>query len=404
MKILMVSDVYFPRINGVSTSIQTFRHELAQLGVQSQLIAPAYPGAGASMGGDGEAGVIRVPARRVPFDPEDRLMGYRACLDQLEGLQGAGFDLVHIQTPFVAHYAGLKLAKALDIPVVASYHTFFEEYLHHYARFLPAAWTRGLARRFSRQQCNAYNRVYAPSTAMRDALLGYGVSTPIEVLPTGINLLQFSQGDRARFRARHGILPQQQVALFVGRVAFEKNIGLLLQALAQLAPAQPDSLLLIAGEGPALPALQRQAAELGIARQVRFVGYLERDQALADCYAAADCFVFASVTETQGLVLLEALAAGLPVLAVPAMGAADIVKAGHGCVPAEATVADFAGKLAQLLADADYRRLIASTAQAAALRWGAGRQAQQLLQSYQQLLGHPTAATPRRKAAASRVL
>ncbi len=164
MRVLMVSDVYFPRINGVSTSIETFRRTLAGQGVEVRLVVPRY--------GDeaDEEGVVRVAGRSLPGDPEDRLVGWQA-MHRAVMEAARDCDLIHIQTPFIAHYAGLKAARSLGLPVVATYHTLFEEYLQHYARWLPAGWLRGQARAFSRRQCNALDAVVVPSTAMRERRL-----------------------------------------------------------------------------------------------------------------------------------------------------------------------------------------------------------------------------------------
>ena len=323
MRVLMVSDVYFPRINGVSTSIETFRRTLAGAGIEVRLAVPRY-------GAEPEAsGVIRVPGWPVPGDREDRLVGWRAMQRAVQA-PARECDLIHIQTPFVAHYAGLRAGRRLGLPVIATYHTLFEEYLEHYARIFPAAWLKGQARAFSRRQCNALDAVIVPSTALRQRLEAYGVTVPLHVLPTGIPLGQFSGGDRDAFRERYGLSPEQPIALFVGRVAHEKNIGFLLEALVHARRLRPDALLVIAGEGPARADLQRQAQALGLSDAVRFIGYLDRRQELPDCYAAAEVFVFASRTETQGLVLLEAMASGLPVIALAAMGTVDILGPGRG--------------------------------------------------------------------------
>ena len=186
--------------------------------------------------------------------------------------------------------------------MVATYHTLFEEYLQHYAKLIPASWLRGQARGFSRRQCNALDAVVVPSTAMRERLDSYGVTSPLHVLPTGIPMVQFAGGDGARFRRQFGIAEARPMALFVGRVAHEKNIGFLLEALVHALKARPDTLLVIAGEGPAMADLKAQTVALGVEASVQFIGYLDRKQALPDCYAAADVFVFASRTETQGLV------------------------------------------------------------------------------------------------------
>jgi len=245
MRILMVSDVYFPRVNGVSTSIQTFRRELAALGHEVDLIAPAYP---ARYAEDGHT--LRVASRFIPLDPEDRMMKPGNVRALLPRLRENRYDLLHIQTPFVAHYLGIEIADALGVPRVETYHTFFEEYLFHYVPVLPKSMLRALLRRFSRTQCNRMNALIVPSSAMRDKLAEYGVQAPMHVIPTGIPMADFSGGDGAAFRTRHGIGKDRPMLLFVGRVAHEKNIGFLLRALEQALVHVPGLLLTIAGEGP----------------------------------------------------------------------------------------------------------------------------------------------------------
>jgi 1,2-diacylglycerol 3-alpha-glucosyltransferase len=380
MRVALLSDVYFPRVNGVSTSIETFRRELPAFGVETLLVAPAY-------GGEPTApDLIRLPARPVPRDPEDRLMGYRAAL-ALEGrLREARVDLVHIQTPFVGHYAGVSLARRLGVPVLATYHTLFEEYLHHYLPLLPAGALRCLARRLSRSQCNALDCIVVPSPAMARRLADYGVTTRSEILPTGIPCAQFAGGDGTHFRRRIGIPSERPVALFVGRVAFEKNIGFLIEAVDRARTTVPDLLFLVAGEGPARAALVAEVAARGLGDTVRFLDYLDRATDLPDCYAAADLFVFASRTETQGLVLLEALAAGTPVLALAEMGTAEILAPGEGTVTSPADPADFAGLMAELLGDRPRLAALAAAGPAHAARWSDQAQAGRLALLYKDVL------------------
>jgi 1,2-diacylglycerol 3-alpha-glucosyltransferase len=383
LRILMISDVYFPRVNGVSTSIQTFREELAALGHEVQLIAPAYPAPARR----DEAGVMRVPARKVPFDPEDRLMQWRAISALLPRLREQKFDLVHIQTPFVAHYVGLRIAKALGLPCVTTYHTFFEEYLHHYLPLLPAALTRIFARRFSRSQCNAVNAVIVPSKAMAQTLKQYGCATPMYIAPTGIPLEKFAHGDGAGFRARHGIAPGRPLLLNVGRVAHEKNIGFLIEMLELVRVRVPDVLLLICGEGPARPDLEQQVARMGLQQHVMFVGYLDRERELLDCYRAADVFVFASRTETQGLVLLEAMALGVPVVSTAAMGTVDIIAPQCGALMASEVPDEFSEKVVRLLKNPVLREALATDARSFAQSWSAPATAQRVEAIYAELLG-----------------
>lgn len=378
MRILMVSDVYFPRVNGVSTSIETFRRTLAAQGVEVRLVVPRY--------GDepDEEGVVRVAGRPVPGDCEDRLVGWQA-MQQAVLAEARNCDLIHVQTPFVAHYAGLKAGRTLGIPVIATYHTLFEEYLQHYARFVPAGWLKGLARRFSRRQCNDLDAVVVPSTAMRQRLESYGVTTPLHVLPTGIPIAQFARGDGMAFRLKRGIAEDRPMALFVGRVAHEKNIAFLLEALLDARKLCPDVLLVIAGEGPAMGDLQARVGELGLQRSVSFIGYLDRRQDLPDCYAAADVFVFASRTETQGLVLLEAMAAGVPVIALAEMGTVDILAPGRGAFSPPAEPRAFGEALGHFLSRPTAWRHLANEAPIYAREWSDVAMAERLAALYRDL-------------------
>ena len=140
MNILMISDVYFPRINGVSTSIATFRGSLAALGHASVLIAPDY----LAPAGD-DAGIVRISSRYLFLVPEDRISKAGEILSRENQLRNHRFDLLHIQTPFIAHHVGVKLARRLGITAIETYHTYFEEYLYHYAPFLPKLLLKSMA-------------------------------------------------------------------------------------------------------------------------------------------------------------------------------------------------------------------------------------------------------------------
>jgi len=404
LRVLMVSDVCHPRVNGVSTSIETFASALARLGVRITLVAPEYPGASQAFDATASAcaDVLRMPSRAVPFDPEDRLMLWRGLSALDRRLAGADFDLVHVQTPFAAHYAGMRFARKRRIPCVATYHTHFEEYLFHYIRFLPRSVLRHAARSLARHQCNGLDAVVVPSAPMAETLQSYGVTASLQVIPTGLPDGQFIRGNGTRFREQWGIAATRKLALFVGRAAFEKNIDFLLEATAIARHKQSNLMLVIAGEGPALPTLRRQAKALRIEDHVRFVGYLPRHAGLRDCYAAADVFTFASRTETQGLVLLEALAVGLPVLAIPALGAAEIIAPERGAMPAADTPAAFAGQLLELLGSP--RRLAAMAGEAVtfAREWDADAQAVRLAALYRTLLRAPTPVLDHQAVTASR--
>jgi 1,2-diacylglycerol 3-alpha-glucosyltransferase len=384
MRVLFISDVYFPRVNGVSTSIRTFRTDLHDAGVETVLVAPDYGTAAAD-----EAAVVRVASGAVPRDPEDRRMKYFALRARLQQLESQHFDLVHVHTPFLAHYAGVRFAARRGIPVMATYHTFFEEYLHHYVPLLPRPVGRALARSFTRSQCAQLAAIVAPSEPMRALLLDYGISTRIQVIPTGLPAERYVPGDGARFREHYGIGAQRPLLLYVGRVAHEKNIEFLLHAFVALRRMRADALLVIAGEGPAREHLQSQVTELGIGADVQFVGYLDRERGLADCYAAADVFVFASRTETQGLVLLEALAQGRPVVSTAHLGTASILQAGCGARVAPEKPDVFAQAIADILDDPARAARLSAQARSYAAGWASNLMAWRLAELYRELAHQP---------------
>jgi glycosyltransferase involved in cell wall biosynthesis len=377
MKILFVSDVFFPRINGVSTSIDTFRREFRARGHTVHLIAPDYYAPS-----EDESDILRVPSRYLPMDPEDRLMNSRWARKHLGRLRSEFYDIVHIQTPFVAHYLGIDLAKKMRIPCVETYHTFFEEYLYHYIPFMPKGLMRMAARRFSRHQGNSLDGMVVPSHPMFNVLRDYGVTSPAEVIPTGLQLGSFTPGDRASFRDRYGIAQDRPMLLFVGRVAHEKNIGFLLKVLAHVRREIPDALFVIAGEGPARDTLEQETEKLGLTGNVMFIGYLDRHTELNDCYRAADIFVFSSRTETQGLVLLEAMAQEVPVVAIAEMGTRDVLCEGEGVWIATEQVEDFADKVVRLLGDSNARAILGEAGREYALKWSASSMAERMLEFY----------------------
>jgi 1,2-diacylglycerol 3-alpha-glucosyltransferase len=391
----MLSDVFFPRVNGVSTSIQTYRSDLQALGHQVTLVAPRYPSATvAATAATDPIDTVRIESRGVPRDPEDRLLKWRPLMRWADSLRPDAVDVVHIQTPFVAHYAGLRLARRLGCPVVETYHTYFEHYLHHYVPGIPAPLTRMLARRMTVSQCDAVQAVISPSRQMADALREYGVRTPIEVLPTGLPPSAFGAGNGTAFRLQFGIPSQRPLVTFVGRVAHEKNIDFLLQMLVELRRRVPDVLMVVAGEGPAEQHLRALSSRLDLDANLLFIGYLERTRGLLDCYRAADAFVFASRTETQGLVLLEAMAQGTPVVSTAVMGTVDVLAGAGGAVVVPEEIDAFAAAVAGVLRDPRRREELSRCAREDAARWASKVMAERLLRLYEGVIESDVAPRP----------
>jgi 1,2-diacylglycerol 3-alpha-glucosyltransferase len=381
MRILMISDVYFPRVNGVSTSIQIFRQTLKRLGHEVTLIAPEYPEPY-----NDDQDVLRIPSRYLFLDKEDRIIRTRYIWDRLKMFESGFYDIIHIQTPFMAHTVGVKLARKLNIPCVESYHTYFEEYLYHYLPIVPKPVIRSFTRLLSKYQCNQVDSLIVPSSAMNDALRQYGVKTSISIIPTGINLAKFDKGDGKHFRSIHNIPETRPTIVHVGRIAHEKNIDFLLKVLKRTKQSIPDVLLILAGEGPALNHLKKLVVELELIDNVLFIGYLDREKELLDCYCAGDAFIFASRTETQGLVLLEAMALGVPVVSTAVMGTRDILAPHKGALVAKDDVNDFSAKVVTMLTKPGLRKQLGWDAKMYASRWSQERFAKTLAEYYKTVI------------------
>jgi 1,2-diacylglycerol 3-alpha-glucosyltransferase len=381
MNILMISDVYFPRVNGVSTSMQTFCRELAANGHAVTIVAPDY----GVPERDDEFEIVRLPSSRIFFDPEDRLIHRSAMRRAVTELAQQHWDVIHIHTPFRAHQIGVELARRTGRPTVESYHTYFEEYVANYLPWFPTAPLRFLVRRFSRKLCESVDHLIVPTSEMADVLQRYGIRTPSTVVPTGIRLEEFAHGDGARFRRTHGIGENQPMLLTVSRLAIEKNIDFLLEVAAKLKDEFRDFVFVVAGEGPDAPRLKKLASSLGLDERVRFLGNLDRNTTLLDCYSAADVFVFASSTETQGLVLIEAMACGAPIVSTAVMGTATVLRDTKSALIAEEDVGDFSSKVARLLRSPEERARLSAAGPVDAEKWGAASLMRKVFGTYERL-------------------
>jgi len=387
VRVAFVTDTYFPRINGVSASTRTFAGELRRLGHHVAVYAPEYPGAEWE-----EDGVWRFPSHYLWFDPEDRLA--RPFGRAARHAVAERYDVIHTQTPFSLGIAALRWARRSGARVVHTYHTLFSAYVEHYLRFVPRRLSIPLVRAISRAYCDRCDRIVVPSSEMRRELRGYGLRSPVQVIPTGTDPGRLAGADRHRLRRELGVPDDAPLLLFMGRVAEEKNIDFLFDVVARLRPRLPSLRLWVAGEGPARPRLERLAAEPRLGGAVRFLGYLNRED-WRDCYAAADAFVFASMTETQGLVVTEAMAAGTPVVAVGAMGILDVMASGRGGFVTRLDREEFSERVAQLVSSPELREQKSLEAVDEAARWSSAAMAERLVGAYEAVLaGGVTAAAP----------
>jgi glycosyltransferase involved in cell wall biosynthesis len=275
-------------------------------------------------------------------------------------------QVVHSHHPFLLGDTALRIAAEQGVPVVFTHHTLYDQYTH-YLPGDPSRWRR-FAAELSAGYCNLCDAVIAPSQSIAALLRRRNVSVPLEVIPTGIDVDRFAGGDGAMFRAAHDIPAGAFVVGHVGRLAPEKNLSWLGEAVAEFLRRIPGARFLVAGQGPAEADLRRHLVQDDLDQRLHLVGVLAPAE-LAGAYRAMDAFAFASQSETQGMVLVEALAAGVPVVAVDAPGVRDVVRDGfNGRLLTAECAAEFAIALSQIAA--------LSPADRVALRRRAARSAQ----------------------------
>jgi glycosyltransferase involved in cell wall biosynthesis len=316
MKILMVTNTYAPYVSGVARSVTTFAEEYRRRGHRVVVVAPDFDGAPAT-----ETDVIRVRALK-----QFHGSGFSVALGQSIRLRRAvaAFDpdIVHSHHPFLLGITASRLARGHGIPLVFTHHTFYEFYTH----YLPgdSAMMKRLAIGRATRYANLCDAVFAPSKSVVDVLRHRGVTVPIFEVPTGVPLSDFAAGDGAGFRRRLAIPADATVVGSVGRLAEEKNLEFLARAVAAGLERTPGAYALLVGDGPSRQDMRAAFDAAGVSERTRFTGTLAGAD-LVDAYHAMDVFAFASLTETQGLVLTEAMAAGVPVVALDAPGAREIV-------------------------------------------------------------------------------
>jgi glycosyltransferase involved in cell wall biosynthesis len=298
-----------------------------------------------------------------------------------EKVRDLRLDVIHTHTPFMLGLLGARLARRLDIPLVSTNHTLYTEYVHYFP-LTPRSWTRSILIGHLRRYYNRCDGVVAPSRLAARILEGYGVRTPVYVIPTGIELdTAMDEEARARIRRDLGIPADARALLYVGRLAREKNLGLLVKAFERLAVKHDDLYLLIVGGGPYEAGCRDLVGESACCNRVVFAGYIPRNQ-VAKYYSAGDLFTFPSTTETQGLVICEAMGAGLPCVAVDAGGSPEMVIEGEDGLLAEDDLDDFTMKIDRLISDRGLLRSFSTRAVQNAKRFSPREMALRMLDVY----------------------
>jgi 1,2-diacylglycerol 3-alpha-glucosyltransferase len=334
MRIAFFSESYKPYTSGVTNSIEILKTRLESLGHKTLIFAPDYPNVLS------EQNVYRYPAIPSPYP------GYRLAIPfskkNYEVLKEAEINIIHSHSPVQLGLLSMWYAKKLKVPFVFTMHTMLNMYTH-YIPLLPYIISSRLIDKYVRWFCNKCSCVIAPTNNVKKGLIEIGVKTRIEVVPTGIDLSNAAKADGSYVRTKHGIPSNAKILLFAGRLAKEKNIPFLFRAFEVVAMKVPNVVLLIAAGGPMEKELKKIAPPNAI-----FAGNIPYSR-IFDYYKASDLFVFSSLTETQGLVIAEAMACGLPQVVVDAEGVSDVVINGQTGYLTKENEEDFCNKVIELL-------------------------------------------------------
>lgn len=359
MRIALFTNNYLPFCGGVTISVETLRRGLEARGHEVWVFAPRFRDAVTDA-----PRVVRYPSIPAATYPEFSLaVPFAPAIARV--VRGLDIDVFHAHHPFLLGPVALRFARALGRPLVFTYHTRYEKYAHYvplYRGIVESAAVR-LSTRFADHAA----AVIAPSAVIRDELRQRGVRTAIAVVPTGVDIARFRPGDRPAARRALGLPVDDPIVLYVGRLDREKSVGRVLAAFERIVGTLPRARLVLVGHGTEAERLQRRAAESPVAARVHFLGVRPHDETVT-CYQAADVFLFGSETETQGLVLAEAAACGLPAVTVAASGCDEVVRDGESGLLTKSDPAALAEAAIVLLLDAPRREAMAARAREIAER------------------------------------
>lgn len=386
MRIALFSECYTPVPNGVVTSIVNLRQTLRAWGHTVYVFAPGTPQM------DDDEHIFRLPELPFPKHPYHFARPFPRIKTNFPELE---IDVIHCQHPFVVGKLGAELADKYNIPMVYTAHSRYDVMMASakspVLRSMAPKAMQGLVRRF----CSHADYIIAPSKHTRDALIEDGIRARYVVIPSGVRPPAPRPEARAILRSQLGIEPDKPTLLYLGRLGPEKRVDILLESAAMLRhiglpEPQRDFHIILAGDGQCRHDLEVQAQELGLQNRVTFAGMIPREE-VGDWYAASDIFLFPSAVETQGMVLVEAMATGLPCIAVSDGGASEMVVEGETgfCVPQ--TCHAFAKAIHRLIADPEMCKAFGEAGQKRAERYTPEAMAKRVLDVYEKAIARPHA-------------
>ena len=341
MNILMVTNTYTPVVGGVERSIRSYTREYRKSGHHVLIVTLEFDDMPRE-----EVDVVRLPSIRR-FNGSDFSIRMPIPFNLTTTLKAFKPDIVHSHHPFILGDTALRIAKQYQIPLVFTHHTRYEDYTHYVPIEMPAM--RNFVIELTGGYADLADHVIAPSRAIEQRLKDLDVTTPVTVLPTGVDFDAFQKGDSLAFRKKFGIDDSRRCIGHVGRLAREKNLDFLVEGVVDVLKSDKNAVFVLVGKGPELETIERTISTHGLSAQFVHTGVLE-GQDLIDVYHAMDLFVFSSKSETQGMVLLEAMAASTPVVALSASGVDDVVEEGqNGFLVGEESRSSFVDRMMRVL-------------------------------------------------------
>ncbi len=391
MRIVFATDNYWPRVSGLAVSIDSFKQELEARGHEVHVFAPIYKGV--PWRGDLPR-VHRFPASRVLFSKEDRLVRFRAKRLVWAHLERVMPDIIHIHSEVRMGRFCLKYALEKKIPVVITAHTHWVAYGKKYFPLLPESLIRKVIYSIASVFYNKADLNLTPTHEMAHCLINQKQMKEVVVLPTGINPKELASSDQESSEREEWVpdyaskLPkrgQKRILLYVGRIGPEKNLIFLFRVFMELTKSRQDVHFVLAGDGPYRHIADKIVRQTGLRDKVTFLGFVPR-KGIAWLYAYADLFIFASKTETQGLVPLEAMMCGTPVVALGKMGVKDIIGPQKGGIMAPDDVGQFTAAVARFLDNPDFLAEKQNEAREYANEWRSDKLAKKLEDHYRKVL------------------
>jgi len=387
MNIALLTNTFTPHVGGVARSVEAFAKAYRELGHRVLVVAPEFEDAP-----EYETDVYRIPAIQH-FNGSDFSVVLTVPSELSDNMEEFKPDIIHSQHPFLLGWTAVRIARTLDLPLVFTHHTLYEQYTHYVPGDSPAM--KRFIIELSTRYANLADQVFAPSESIRDLLIERGVTSPVLVVPTGVIVERFAYGKGRDFLMKKHIPEDAFVVGHMGRLAPEKNLEFLARSVVAFMKEHGEAVFLLVGTGPSQEAIEQIFAEAGMSGRLHMCGVLEKED-LADALNAMSVFAFASKSETQGMVLTEAMAAGLPVVAIDAPGVREVVvDASNGRMISVETEEAFAAALQWVYARSrDEMSTLIAAARATAEAFSMAASARKALAAYENLRPDPAIRHP----------